>query len=173
MALAQRPTFADPAYATRLSYSDQVAAGSGAVTEKWVAHANLLLYDLTTSLLVAGTSTYTNTVTGTGTNFINGHQLSVITIVPAVPFGTTSVSLSTNTYGPFLSGGSFASGGTMTGQVGGASQFALNTTAGTAGYGGIPVPAGSIFYVVSGTDATAQSSATIGFQINTGAGLTV
>ncbi len=175
MATALRPTTTDPSYQTRQSaFLGPLTAGSGGTTvNKFVAHANLLLFDITTYQVTAGTSTYTNTVTGVGTSVINGQQVSIIVITNANAFTTNTASLGTATYGPFLAGGSFASGGTGTGQIGGANQYALNTSTGTTGYGGIPIPAGAQFYAVSGTDATAVNLVTVGYQINTSAGLTL
>ena len=49
-------------------------------------------------------------------------------------------------------------------QVGGANQWAINTTTGTAGQGGYLVPALSQVYVISGTDATAVTAVTIDYQ---------
>jgi hypothetical protein len=171
MSQTQR-NFSDPTYSVRQSaFLGPVVAGSGGVTTKFTAHAALLLFALTTQMITAGTSTYTNTVTGTGTNTINGQQLSVIVIQNTAASGAAAA-LSTTTIGPFIAGGGFVGGGTGTGQVGGINQFALNTTAGVAGYGGIPIPQAALFYVVSGTDATAVTNCTIDYQINTGAGIT-
>lgn len=165
--------FQDPTYTGRSALNfGAIAAGNAGVTSKFVTHAALVLLSLSTFQTVAGTSTYTNTVTGTGTNTINGQQLSVIVIQNTASSGATAA-LSTTTIGPFLAGGFFASGGTGTGQVGGINQFALNTTAGTAGQGGIPVPALAQIYVVSGTDATAVNLCTIDYQIQAGAPVTI
>lgn len=159
MALSTRPTFSDPSYQVRQSQSlVSTAAGSGGVTDKWVTHANVLLFSLNLSLLGTGTSTYSGTT--------GGQQINLITIINTST--TTAVALSTTTYGPFLAGGTGAAA-----QVSGYNQYALNTTAGVAGYGGIPVPQGSVVYCVSGTDATATTLVTVDYQINTGAGLTV
>ena len=48
-----------------------------------------------------------------------------------------------------------------------------STAAGTAGQGGVPVPQGAQFWVVSGTDATATTLCTIDYQIAPGAGVTI
>lgn len=165
--------FQDPTYAGRsaLNYP-AIAAGSGGVTSKFVTHAALLLMSLSTFQTVAGTSTYTSTVTGVGTATINGQQLNVIIIQNTATSGA-AVALSTTTIGPFLAGGGFVGGGTGTGQIGGINNFALNTTAGTAGQGGVPVPANAQVYVVSGTDATAVNLCTIDYQIQVGAPVTI
>lgn len=172
MALTARG-YQDPAYTIRLqSGLGLMAAGSGGVSSKYVAFAALQLMSLSTYQTVAGTSTYTNTVTGVGTATINGQQLSVIIITNTAAAGATAA-LSTTTIGPFIAGGGFVSGGTGTGQVGGVNQFALNTTAGTAGYGGVPVPSLSQLYVVSGTDATAVNAVTLEFAVQPGSPLTI
>jgi hypothetical protein len=132
------------------------------VSAKFVAFANLLLFGLNTQIITAGTSTYTNTVTGVATSVINGQQLSLIRITNTASFGAT-IGLSTTTIGPFLAGGNFASGGTGTGQIGGYNQFALNTT--SPGVGGVPINQGDQIYVVSGTDATAVSLVAIDYQV--------
>lgn len=165
--------FQDPTYTGRGAFAyGAIAAASGGVTSKFVTHAALLLMSLNTFQTVAGTSTYTNTVTGVGTATINGQQLSLIIIQNTASSGATAA-LSTTTVGPFIAGGGFVGGGTGTGQIGGINQFALNTTAGTAGQGGIPVPQNAQVYVVSGTDATAVNLITIDYQIAPGAGVTI
>ncbi len=152
--------YQDPSYSARqAAFLGALAAGSGGVTSKFTAHAALLLFSLTTYTQTLGTSTYN----GTG----SGQQVSVIVIQNTNTTGT-AVTLSTATYGPFLAGGQ----GLATAAVGGSNQFALNTTAGTGGLGGIPIPPGAQFYCVSGTDATAVTNCTVDYQINTGAGLT-
>jgi len=152
----------DPSYLTRMAkdFGAGVSAGSGGVTSKWLTHAAVLLYSLTTYQTVAGTSTYT--VNGTAT--VGGQQLSIV-IVSNTNTGS-GVSLATTTIGPFYAGG------TATGSIGGDNQFALNTASGTSGFGGVPVPAQSLVYVVSGTDATAVNLCAIDYQIQVGAALT-
>lgn len=162
MAQKTFPVYDHPAYNVRGTFNSVMAAGSGGVSGKFVAHANLLLFGLNAQLTTAGTSTYTNTVTGVGTATINGQQLNLIRITNTASFGAT-IALSTSTIGPFLAGGNFASGGTGTAQVGGYNQFALNTSAPTLG--GIPINQGDQIFVVSGTDATAVSLVSIDYQI--------
>jgi hypothetical protein len=142
-----------------------VAAGSGGITSKFVAFANVLLFGLTTYTVTLGSSTYTQTVNGTatGTGTASGQQLSVI-VVTNTSTTTATVAMSTATIGPFLAGGL----GTAA-QVGGSNQWAINTNTGTTGYGGYYVPEGSLVYVVSGTDATAVTAATIDYQLAFGA----
>lgn len=163
MALAvKNPT--DPSYLARYAkdFGAGVAAGAAGVTSKWLTHAAVQLYSLTTYQTVLGTSTYT--VGGTAT--VSGQQLSVI-IVTNTNTGS-GVSLATTTIGPFYAGGT---GGTAA--VGGDNQFALNTTAGVANQGGVPVPAQSVVYVVSGTDATAVNLCAIDYSIQFEAPLTI
>jgi hypothetical protein len=159
MALAVRPTFSDPSYQVRQSLAlGSVAAGSGGVTAKWVAFANAVLYSLNLLQQVLSTSTYNGTA--------SVQQISVIVIQNTS--ATSTAALSTATYGPFLAGGAGTAG-----QLNVYNQYALNTTTGTQGYGGIPIPQGSLVYCVSGTDATAVTACSVDYQINTGAGLTV
>jgi hypothetical protein len=155
--------FQDPSYVTRQDANlGALAAGSGGQTSKFVAFAALQLFSLTTYLSTVGTSTYT----ANGTQTTLGQQVSVIVIQNTNTTGT-AVTLSTATYGPFLAGGQ----GLSTAAVGGVNQFLLNTTAGTAGQGGVPIPFGAQVYCVSGTDATAVSICTVDYQIQPGAGL--
>jgi len=154
----------DPSYLCRQDANlGSIAAGSGGQSSKFVAFANLLLFSLTTYTQTLGTSTYT----ANGTATVSGQQVSVIVIVNTNTTGT-AVTLSTSTYGPFLAGGQ----GLATAAIGGSNQFALNTTAGTAGFGGIPVAQGALVYCVSGTDATAVTACTVDYQIQNNAGLT-
>lgn len=136
-----------------------VAAGSGGQTSKFVTFAQLLLFGLTTYTQTLGTSTYTQTVNGTatGTGTASGQQLSVIIVTNTST--TTTVALSTTTIGPFLAGGQ----GTAA-QVGGGNQWAINTTTGTQGQGGVLVQPNALVYVVSGTDATAVTAVTVDYQ---------
>lgn len=137
-----------------------VAAGSGGVSSKFVAFANVLLFGLTAYLGTLGSSTYTGP---NGTATLSGQQLNVI-VVTNTSTTTTSISLSTQTIGPFLAGGT----GTVA-VVGGVNQWAINTTTGTPGQGGLLVPQGGLVYVVSGTDTAAVSVVTIDYQIAFGA----
>lgn len=168
MALVSRVA-QDPSFVTRQAVAlGQIAAGSGAQSSKFVAHAALSLFSLNAYLTVLGTSTYTQTVggTATGTGTVSGQQLSLIIVQNTST--TTTVGLSTTTVGPFLAGGQ----GTL-GQVGGGNQYALNTVSGVAGQGGIPIPAGAYVYVVSGTDATATSVVSLDYQVQSQAPLTI
>lgn len=171
MALLQRG-FNDPAYQARFALNyNLIGQGSGGSTGKFVAHAALLLFSLTSQMTIAGTSTYTNTVGGVGTSVINGQQLNVVIIQNTATAGQAAA-LATTTIGPFIAGGTFASGGTGTGQVGGINQFAINTSTGQAGVGGYPVPLGATIQVVSGTDATAVNALVIDYALQQQAPLT-
>ncbi len=162
MAQKTFPVYDHPAYSVRATFNSVMTAGSAGVSAKFTAHASLILFGLNTQLITAGTSTYTNTVTGVGTATINGQQLSLIRITNTATFGAT-IGLSTTTIGPFLAGGNFASGGTGTAQVGGYNQFALNTTA--PGLGGVLINQGDQIFIVSGTDATAVNLVSIDYQL--------
>jgi hypothetical protein len=165
MAFATRPTYNDPAYLSRLSYNfGPLTAGSGGVTTKFVTAAAIQAFSLSCYMITAGTSTYTNTVTGVGTSVIDAQQVNLIVVTNTATAGATAA-LSTTTYGPFLAGGLYASGGTGTGQIGGINQYALNTATGTTGYGGIPIAAQSLIYIVSGTDATAVTNVSMDYQL--------
>lgn len=161
-----------PAYVIRGTVNGIMTAGSAGVSGKFVAFTDMLLFSLTTFTTVAGTSTYTGGLVGgpSGVNATTGvavaaTQLSLIRITNTAAAGAT-VALSTTTVGPFTVGGEFlGAGGTATNQIGASNQFALNTTAGVAGFGGLPISAGDQFYVVNGTDATAVELVTIDYQV--------
>jgi hypothetical protein len=166
----------NPAYIARGQFTSIMTAGSGGVSGKFVAFANMLLFGLQTFTTVAGTSTFTGGLVGgpSGVNATTGvavaaTQLNLIRITNTASAGAT-VALSTTTVGPFTVGGSFlGAGGTATNQIGGANQFALNTTAGTAGLNGLAINQGDQIFVVNGTDATAVELVTIDYQILPGA----
>jgi hypothetical protein len=153
------------------------SAGSGSASGKFYAWAALTLFGVTFSTVAAGTSTYT--VSGTATN--PATQISAIYVTNTSTTGTT-VSLGTNTIGPFTVGGTGAPGANVSvngfggGVVGGyQGPFALNTLGGTTtsqvfglntltaglpgnsgvGIGGLPMNPGDQLYFVMGTDATA------------------
>jgi hypothetical protein len=73
---------------------------------------------------------------------------------------TSTVSLATQTYGPYNCGGNQSPA-----QAGGFNVNVLNTNTGSTGYGGIYVPQGSELYFQSGTDATAKIVATYDYQL--------
>lgn len=155
-------------YEARHHINNNGVSGANNTSSKFVAWANMKLYSLSATLLVAGTSTYT----ANGTATINGQQVSVIIIQNTAASGSAPAS-GTTTLGPFIVGGNFASGGTGTAGVSGSNQFQLNTNTGTAGMGGFFVPKGSVVYCVSGTDATAQTSLNIDYEIAAGSDLMV
>jgi hypothetical protein len=154
-----------PAYTTRQAFAPlQNAAGSGGISAKYTAHANLILYGLQVTTQVAGTSTYTYTQGGTATVAVAATQVSLIRVYNTASAGAT-IALATQTYGPYTQGGAFITSGTLTNQVGAYSQFQLNTNTGTAGYGGIPINAGDQIWLVNGTDATSVVTATVDYNI--------
>lgn len=150
-----------PTYKTRQQMQlGALAAGSAGVTGKFVAFAAMQLYSLSTYVQTLGTSTYSGTK--------SGQQVNVITVVNTSTTGT-SVALSTTTYGPFLAGGQ----GLATAAIGGYNQFQINTATDTTGFGGVPIPAGSLVYCVSGTDATAVTVCAIDFKVSVGSPLMI
>jgi len=154
-----------PAYLARQNgFNSIMTAGSGGVSAKFVAFANLLLFSLNAQTTVAGTSTFTTTVNGTTTVNVATTQLSLIRITNTASAGAT-IALSTSTIGPFTMGGGFVVSGTQTNQVGAYAQFPLNTSAGTAGFGGLAINQGDQIFVVNGTDATAVELVSIDYQI--------
>jgi hypothetical protein len=156
-------------YTTRVSsFQSIMTAGSGGVSAKFVAFANLQLFSLTTYTTIVGTSTYTTGLvggpTGAGTA-VAATQVSLIRITNTATPGAT-IALSTSTVGPFTVAGVFlGAGGTATNQVGGFNIFALNTSSGTAGFGGLAINQGDQIFVVNGTDATAVELVTIDYQV--------
>jgi hypothetical protein len=162
----------NPSYVTRQSgFNTIMTAGSGGVSSKFVAFANLLLFSLTTFTITAGSSTYTNGLTGgpvgvgTAGPAVAATQLSMIRITNTASAGAT-VALSTSTIGPFTIAGDFlGAGGTATNQIGASNQFSLNTATGTAGLNGLAINAGDQFYFVNGTDASAVELIAVDYQI--------
>src|SRR5450631_1613788 len=162
-----------PTYTARVSgFRSIMTAGSAGVSGKFVAFANLLLYSLNTYSTIVGTSTYTGGLLGgpSGVNATTGvavasTQLNLIRITNTAAAGAT-IALSTTTVGPFTVGGAFlGAGGTATNQVGAYNSFALNTTAGTGGLGGLAINQGDQIYVVNGTDGTAVELVDIDYQV--------
>lgn len=161
-----------PSYTARQAIWSSQLTGAAGVTDKFAVFANMLLFSITTNTVTAGTSTYTGGLTGGPTTVnpttgvaVAATQLSLIRITNTASAGAT-VALSTTTTGPFTVGGSFlGAGGTATNQVGATNQFPLNTSAGTAAFGGIQINQGDQIYVVNGTDATSNVAVTIDYQI--------
>jgi hypothetical protein len=168
-----------PSYTARTStFTTIMTAGSGGVSAKFVAFANLLLFSLNTYTTVVGSSTYTTGLTGgppgvgTAGPAIQATQLSLIRITNTASAGAT-VGLSTTTIGPFTVAGSFlGAGGTATNQVGGFNSFPINTNTGTAGFGGYQINQGDQIYVVNGTDGSAVELITIDYQLQPGTAVT-
>jgi hypothetical protein len=160
-----------PSYIARQSFSSVMAAGSGGVSGKFVAHTALTVLGLTAYTTTAGTSTYTATqyfgaqdgTSVSATVHAAVTQLSLIKITNTAAFGT-AVALNTTTYGPFTVSRYYVNG-TATGAVGVYAQFALNTGTGSAGLNGISAAVGDQLYVVNGTDATAVNLVNIDYQI--------
>lgn len=171
----------NPSYLTRQSTQLAAnAAGSGALTGKFMAHAALTVFGVTFCTVAAGTSTYT--VNGTATNPATSLYAIYITNT-----ATNSVALSTTTLGAaalgFVVGGTTTTGanvnvggiggvaggyqgpyalntlgGTNTSQVWGTNTFTLSPPGGgNAGFGGLPMNPGDALYFVNGTDATATT----------------
>jgi hypothetical protein len=149
MSLKSFPTYNDPNYIVRDSYDSGLLSGATQVA-KYVAHANLYLYGLSTYLDTIGTSTYSSTTSAQ----------TVSVYVVSNTSTTTTVALTTATYGPYVAGGQGA-----VAQAGGGNIFSLNTNTGAAGVGGVYVPALSEIYFQSGTDATAKVTARLDYQI--------
>ena len=158
------------AYVARGNFTGIMTAGSGGVSTKFVAHANLLLFGLNAYTTTAGTSTYTATTaqyyaggTSSATVHVNATQLSLIRITNTAAAGAAP-SLSTSTVGPFYID-QYYTNGTATGGVGAYAQVALNTSTGTAGLNGLAINQGDQIYVVNGTDASAVNLINIDFQV--------
>ena len=178
-----------PSYVARQTFPfGAITAGSAGVTSKFSAHAQLLIYGLTSTTMIAGTSTSTATFppqppsTATTQVQANGQILSLLRVANTVTAAGTAPSLTTTTYGPFVTGSLFANG-TFTAAIGNTNQYAINSlqivgppasgtattttlpNAGLSNQGGILVNQGDVLFVVSGTDATATTSVTLDYQI--------
>ena len=160
----------NPAYVARGVFTSVMTAGSGGVSGKFVAHANMLLFGLNAFTTTAGTSTYTATqyynYAGSSTYasvHVNASQLNLIRITNTASTGVAP-SLSTSTIGPFYVDTLFANG-TATGQVGAIAQVALNTSTGSAGLNGLSINQGDQIYVVNGTDASSVNLITIDYSV--------
>ena len=159
------------AYIARGAYTSVTAAGSGGVSGKFVAHANLLLFSLSAFTTVASTSTYTATqyynyggsTNTSATVHVNASQLSLIRITNTAAAGVAPA-LSTSTIGPFYVDTLYANG-TATGQIGSTAQVALNTSTGSAGLNGLAINQGDQIYIVNGTDTSSVNLVTIDWQV--------
>ena len=134
-----------PAYLAREVISLPVStSGSGATFGKFTAFTSMLVMSIGVSIQAAGTSTYT--LSGTATN--PASQFSVIRVTNT---STTTIALSTSTFGPFTVGGPFANA------IGGYANFAVNNTGtlpANAIAGGLAVNPGDQLFCVNGTDAS-------------------
>jgi hypothetical protein len=160
----------NPAYVARGVFTSVMTAGSGGVSGKFVAHANMLLFGLNAFTTTAGTSTYTATqyynYAGSSTSatvHVNASQLNLIRITNTASTGVAP-SLSTSTIGPFYVDTLFANG-TATGQVGAIAQVALNTSTGSAGLNGLSINQGDQIYILNGTDASSVNLITIDYSV--------
>lgn len=160
----------NPAYIARGNFATVMTAGSGGVSGKFVAHANMLLFGLNAYTTTAGTSTYTATQyynyagsSTAATVHVNASQLSLIRITNTASAGVAP-SLSTSTIGPFYVDTLFANG-TATGQIGAVAQVALNTSTGSAGLNGLSINQGDQIYVVNGTDTSSVNLITIDYSV--------
>lgn len=177
----------NPSYLTRQSAAVQtVASGGSALSAKFYAWTNLVIYGFTAVVTAVGTSTYT--ANGTATT-------SAQTYSPVCVFNTnttgTAITLNTSTNGTFIVGGTAPTGTNVNvsglgGYVQGAQTYAFNTLGGTNttqawgtatysytpagggpgnGVGGLPMNAGDSLYFISGTDATATASIYIQYSV--------
>lgn len=160
------------AYLSRHKYTSIMTAGSGGVSGKFLAHANLQVYGINYYTTVAGTSTYTGALFGqpaSATLAVASTQINLIRITNTAAVGAT-IALSTSTVGPFTVGGVFnGAGNTATNQVGAAVYFPVNTSSLT---GGLAVNVGDQLFIVNGTDATAVGLVDIEYQIQPLASIT-
>jgi hypothetical protein len=169
-----------PTYTTRQAIGPLlVATGSGGVTPNFVAHSNLQLYGVTYLMVAAGTSTATATgaasPAGATAVEVNGQIFSVLRVFNTATSTTIAPALATQTWGPFIAANLFANG-TWTGAIGDSGQYAINSAqfigtatvaanSGLSNQGGISVGPGDKISIVSGTDATAQCTYVLDYQI--------
>lgn len=169
MSLTKNMAYDHPSYTARAGqFSSIMTAGSGGVSAKFTAYANMLLFGLTYYTTVVGTSTYstglTNNLQG-ATKAVASTQVSVIRITNTAAAGATAA-LSTSTYGPFTVGGNFVTSGTATNQVGAFESFQIaGQGTATNSSGGVAINAGDQIYVVNGTDATAVGLVSIDYAV--------
>jgi hypothetical protein len=149
------PTTGDERYSVRQSVNLGLMTGNGAVS-KFVTFANSVFFSLSVWMDTIGTSTYSSTTSAQ----------TVSLYVVANTSTTTTVGLTTSTWGPYVVGGA----GTVS-QAGGTDIIVLNTNTGSAAYGGVSVPAYSEVYCQLGTDATAKVVATLDYRLAGGAAI--
>ena len=151
MAQKTFPVYDHPSYTVRQSATLYNAAASAVSLQKFVAYTGTFLFSATMVPYAIGTSTYSSTT--------SAQQISLYVVQNTST--TTTVSLNTLTYGPYIPGG-----GATLGQVGAPTVVAFNTNVGTAGpFGGLYIPPGAIVYSSSGTDATANIVTVIDYQL--------
>jgi hypothetical protein len=156
-----------PSYTARQAVQFVRPAGANGLSNKYVAHANLIVYAATVYTQAVGnaTSSFTYTgVNGSATVAALSDQLTLVVVTNTAASGTT-VGLATTSYGPWAVTGNFISSGTYTNQVGQNQQIQINTNSGTAGLGGVLIPEGSMFYIQGGTDTGAIESVTVDYNI--------
>jgi hypothetical protein len=180
-----------PAYLARLAHAFPVtSAGSGAVTGKFTAFANLQILALVATPTAMGTSTYANLWNGTATisTAVGAQTVAVIRVFNTAAAGATPA-LGTATYGPFvlsLYDGTSTNTQTSSAKPGftnyiplyGSSTGTGTTTgvmqAGTAtGAGGFSVNQGDALYCVQGTDATSIGCYALEYAVTPLASVTV
>lgn len=149
------PTWNDTAYNVRQSVTLGAVKGNAA-TQKWVTHANMYLYTLTTVMDSLGTSTYSST---------KSSQSVQITVIVNTDTTGTTVSLTTATWGPYAVGGPNISTSTGTAFLGGVNRIPFNTNSGMGGWGGYYVPQGSEVVITLGTDVTASIVTALDYQL--------
>lgn len=154
------------------------AAGSAAVTSKFVAFANLNVYSITSNMITSGgTSTYT-LWNGTATVTAIGAQTFAVVRVYNTAAAGTAPAMGTATYGPFVA--SLYNGTATATQTNSTATFLNNTVqlydtsstgtgarqAGTnSGNGGFQCNQGDLLYVVQGTEATAVCAYCLDFSV--------
>jgi hypothetical protein len=149
MAQKSFPTYSDPNYTTRSSVESAIMSGNAA-TFKWVTYAAQYAFSVSALLDTIGTSTYSATTS----------CQTVSLYIVSNTSTTSTVSLATQTYGPYNCGGNQSPA-----QAGGFNVNVLNTNTGVGQYGGVYIPQGSEVYFQLGTDATAKVVATMDYQM--------
>jgi hypothetical protein len=149
MAYATYATTGDLRYTNRRSINFGLITGANAVS-KYVTFANTQLFSAAVWMDTIGTSTYSSTTSAQTVSFYVVVNTST----------TTTVGLTTSTWGPYVVGGA----GTVA-QAGGTEVIVFNTNTGIAAYGGVSVPAYSEVYCQLGTDATAKVVVTVDYHI--------
>ena len=143
MAQKTFPTYDDPNYTTRQTVESGIITGNAA-QYKWLAFSNQYGYTVKTFMDTIGTSTYSSTT--------SAQTVSMYVVINTST--TSTVGLTTTTYGPWVAGGTGSPA-----QAGGYNINVLNTNTGPGGFGGVYVPEGSEIYFQLGTDATAKVTA--------------